>query len=238
MIRALAFCLFAVLCDQSFGASPYDRLIDVTASRNGVDRIVLRTIAQQESGKHPWVFNSDGESFRFASKKQAVNALWSLTKLSWMAKVCPPAGDGAVIRRFFSSKSSAQAFVNAYQGARSRAGKGFLRQRTDSEKSVDKGEVRIRQLWLLNTDIGIAQISYRFHGRSKASVQRWFDPAFNLNYAAAFLSRLKTKHGSDFEAAGYYHSTTQSLRNKYMVSFRKNYAKEKASAQTLSVATN
>lgn len=230
------FYVVLFLSSYSVG-SPYDPLIDRVASQYAIDRYVLRAIAQQESNKKPWTFNADGEGFHFKSKNHAVSALWSLTKAPWMVKIIPHEG-GKPIRRFFANQRAANSFLIAYQRGRRSAGSSMLRVLADQGKEVRQGEGRIRKIWLLNTDIGIAQINYRFHGQNRASVQKWFDPAFNLTYAAKHLADLKAKHGSDMTAAGFYHSKTPSVRAKYLNRFRKVYEKERASSTGSLVVAN
>lgn len=230
-------CIVLCLTLGTAHASPYDQLIDRSALRHGIDPLVLRTIAAQESRKHPWTFNADGEGFHFDTKQLAVNALWALTKRPWMAKVHPP-GRSKPIRLFFASQRSAAAYVASFnQGLRS-SGKSQVSLRRDSLKEVLEGQARIRKLWLFNTDIGIAQISYRFHGKNKATISRWFDPAFNLDYAAQHLAKLKLKYGSDMSAAGYYHSKTRAVREKYLKDFRKNYERERNAAPISTIASS
>lgn len=211
-------------------ASPYDPMIDYAAARHGVNRYVLRAITEQESQKNPWTFNADGEGFQFGSKEQAVSALWAVNQSPWMAKVVPSEGDGPMVRRFFTSANAAMAFINGYQRSLSQQGKPYLVHRTDAGKEVNKGQARVRMLWMYNTDIGIAQISYRFHARDIKSVQRWFDPAFNLDYAATLLAKHKAKYGDDLTAAGYYHSGTIEYRRAYMKAITPIYKKELANA--------
>lgn len=218
-----------MMCAQ-VDASPYDPMIDSAAARHGVNRYVLRAITEQESQKNPWSFNADGEGFRFASKDQAVAALWAINQSPWMAKIVPTTGDGVMIRRFFTSQNAAQGFINGYQRSLSQQGKRPLMQRNDPGKEVDKGQTRVRMLWMYNTDIGIAQINYRFHARDIKSVQRWFDPAFNLEYAATLLAKHKAKYGDDLKAAGYYHSGTDEYRRAYMQAILPIYKKELANA--------
>ena len=236
-MRLLCTVLLACFCQVALG-SAYDQIIDRQARNHGIDPYVLRAIAQQESNKKPWTFNADGEGFHFETKAKAVSALWSLTKAPWLVKINPPEG-GKVIRRFFSSKASAAAFLNSYQRGRKVMNKSMLAVRMDGEKDVGRGEARIRRIWLLNTDIGIAQINYRYHGQGKASIQKWFDPSFNLGYAARHLANLKKQYRvGDVEAAGYYHSKTPSVRNKYLSSFKRKYEKERNSALGDRVAAN
>ncbi|MAG64937.1 MAG: hypothetical protein CMK74_03565 [Pseudomonadales bacterium] len=214
------------LSTSSVSASVYDPLIDRAANRHGIDPMVLRAIAQQESGKNPWSFNADGEGFRFESRENAITALYAINSAPWMVKVLPHRGDGPVHRRFFRDSASAQQYLNGYLAVHGLKGNRAITQRTDSQKGLEYGQARVRRLWLLNTDIGIGQISYRFHGQNRGSVQHWFNPAINLDYAASLLAEHKRAAGSDLEAAGRYHSKTPSLRAAYMRRFMPIYRKE------------
>ncbi|HEC1424337.1 TPA: hypothetical protein R1W95_001125 [Pseudomonas aeruginosa] len=225
-MRAIA--VIAILFSHCAWASQYDSLIDAAARSKGIDPIVLRALAQKESGKHPWTFNCDGEGFYFESKNEAVWALWQISKNPWMAKVKPL--KGKTVRQFFSNRQDAIAFMNSYKAAQVRAGMQPITVRNDNLKELKSGQGRVRQLWVLNTDIGIAQVNYRFHGVTKARVQQWFDPAFNLSYAASEVARHKSRGKSDIEAAGDYHSKTPSVRAVYMKALLPIYQREKARA--------
>lgn len=204
-------------------ASDFDPMIDAAAARHGVDKIVLRAIAQHESRKYPWIFNADGEPFRFNDKTSTVQALWGLTQAPWMVKHRPLSGKGA--RRFFRSQPAAQAYA-------SKMARSFgLSLRTDDSKEILRGEIRVRKLRMNNTDLGIAQINYRSHDTGLASVQRWLDPAFNLNYAASYLAKLKRKHGSDLAAVGFYHDRRPAIQKVYMSHFMPKYEQEKRNAR-------
>ncbi|MCK1788912.1 hypothetical protein [Pseudomonas violetae] len=227
MIRILLATMLGI-ASPVFG-SPYDPLIDYAARSHGVDPIVLRAITAQESRKNPWTFNADGEPFQFKDKESAVRVLWSLTQAPWMVKAILNSGQRS--RRFFTTESSARAYAYSAQSA------GSLRLRSDDSREVSKGEIRIRPLRLINTDIGIAQVNYRWHGQGIATVQMWFDPSYNLNYAAAHLAELKKAHGSDIAAAGYYHSATPKYRQRYLANFMPKYNEEKRLASSVSLAT-
>lgn len=214
-------------------ASPYDPMIDYAARKHGVDPILLRAITAQESKKNPWTFNADGEPFQYQDKETAVRVLWSLTKAPWMTKLVTQ--DKQIIRRFFSNQSAAQSWANSMQRLQIGGRSYSLTQRIDDSKDVKKGEIRVRHLRLINTDIGIAQINYRWNGQGIATVQQWFDPRFNLDYAATRLGTLKKKHGSDLAAAGYYHSKTEKYRKKYLSDLLPRYNEEKRNA-SVSVA--
>lgn len=210
-------------------AHPYDSLIDAAAYRHGVDPIVLRAVVQAETQKKPWAFNCDGEGFYFDSKDAAIMALWQISQNPWLVKIVVK---GEVIRQFFPSAGHAQSFLTAYRLAQRRTGRAAAVVRTDSGKSVDEGEARIRQLWVVNTDIGIAEVNYRFHGVSRARVQQWFDPQYNLDYAASLIAKHKQSGRSDLDAAGDYHSKTPKERGIYMKRLIPIYRSEKANAVT------
>ena len=228
-MRALA--LGIAFFSTSLMAHPYDQLIDAAARSEGVDTLVMRSVVQKETEKQPWSFNCDGEGFVFGSKNTAISALWQISKNPWMVKIVDP--ENGVIRQFFQTPNSAQAFLNAYRAAQQRAGRTAAVLRTDSGKSVGQGEARLRQLWVINTDIGIAQVNYRFHGVTRARVQQWFGPQYNLKYAASLIAQHKRGGRTDLEAAGDYHSKTPSVRAVYMKHLRPIYEREKALALTV-----
>lgn len=55
-------------------------------------------------------------------------------------------------------------------------------------------------------DIGCMQLDYFFHGSRFRSVELMFDPHENVDYAARFLSELRTREGSWTLAAARYHA--------------------------------
>lgn len=226
-MKYLTILLFSLICANQVEASPYDPLIDYAANQHGVDPIVLRTVAAQESSKNPWTFNADGEGFQFGDKEAAVRTLWALTKFPWMVKFVT--NRKIMTRRFFSNQLEAQGFAETVRRSSSGNGGAYLL-RTDDSKDVEPGQIRVRQLRLINTDIGIAQVSYRWHGQGIATVQQWFDPRFNLDYAANHLAELKKKYGTDLAAVGYYHSSTPIHRKRYLADFMPKYNAEKRNA--------
>lgn len=211
-------------------ANPYDALIDSAARKNGIDPIVMRSVVQKETTKRPWAFNCDGEGFFFDTKERAIISLWQISHNPWLVKI--GTSNQQTLRQFFPNESEARAFLKTYRAAQYRVGQSAVVLRTDSGKSVEVGEARVRQLWVVNTDIGIAQVNYRFHGVTRARVQQWFDPAYNLNYAASLIAIHKKGGRSDLEAAADYHSKTPSVRAVYMKKLRPIYQSEKARAVT------
>lgn len=215
-------------------AHPYDALIDSAARSQGIDPIVMRSVVQKETGKQPWAFNCDGEGFFFDSKERAIISLWQISRNPWLVKI--GVSKGETVRQFFPSEAQARTFLNSYRAAQQRVGIAAAVLVSDSGKSVEVGQARVRQLWVVNTDIGIAQVNYRFHGVSRARVQQWFDPAYNLSYAASLIATHKRGGRSDLEAAADYHSKTPSVRAVYMKKLLPIYQSEKARAVT-SLAT-
>lgn len=77
-------------------------------------------------------------------------------------------------------------------------------------------------------DIGCFQLNHRWHGKGFASVDAMFDPDQSARYAANFLSQLYAETGSWERAAGYYHSRSPALAQKYQALFRQHLANARA----------
>jgi len=59
---------------------------------------------------------------------------------------------------------------------------------------------------VVNIDIGISQINYKWHRKSFASIDSMLSIDTNISYAAEHLSNLKLKHGDWHKALRHYHS--------------------------------
>ena len=59
---------------------------------------------------------------------------------------------------------------------------------------------------IVNIDIGISQINYRWHGENFTSIDSMLSIDTNISYAAEHLSNLKLKHGDWHKALRHYHS--------------------------------
>lgn len=64
-------------------------------------------------------------------------------------------------------------------------------------------------------DVGCFQVNRRWHGHAFDSLEQMFDPDANARYAARFLLELKQEAGGWRRAAGWYHSRTPELAEKY-----------------------
>ncbi|MFP4044938.1 MAG: transglycosylase SLT domain-containing protein [Rhodosalinus sp.] len=67
-----------------------------------------------------------------------------------------------------------------------------------------------------NIDVGCMQINYSWHASSFSSLENMLDPAINTAYAAAFMLRLRERHGSWRAASSAYHSTTPKYASRYL----------------------
>ncbi len=70
-------------------------------------------------------------------------------------------------------------------------------------------------------DVGCFQLNYRWHGQNFQSIESMFDPLENARYAARFLAGLYAETGDWMLAAGYYHSRTPSLADRYSSRFQR-----------------
>ncbi len=66
-----------------------------------------------------------------------------------------------------------------------------------------------------NIDVGCMQINLMYHGEKFDSVEQAFDPAFNVAYAAKFLTDLREETRSWIRAVARYHSATPVHANRY-----------------------
>ena len=55
-------------------------------------------------------------------------------------------------------------------------------------------------------DVGCMQINHRYHADAFGSVEEMFDPHRNVDYAARFLTRLKSRHDTWSMAVARYHA--------------------------------
>ncbi|MDG2407190.1 MAG: lytic transglycosylase domain-containing protein [Paracoccaceae bacterium] len=72
-----------------------------------------------------------------------------------------------------------------------------------------------------NIDVGCMQINYRWHGKAFKSIDQMIDPAYNVPYAAKFLSILYDRHGNWDKAIRYYHSGNSKYNRSYLARVKK-----------------
>lgn len=75
-----------------------------------------------------------------------------------------------------------------------------------------------------SVDVGCMQVNLRWHPRAFADLDRAFDPATNVDYAARFLVDLHRRTGDWMAAAGAYHSFQPDARRKYLARLERNIA--------------
>ena len=92
-----------------------------------------------------------------------------------------------------------------------------------------------------NIDVGCMQINVRWHRKNFDTLEAMINPRKNIEYAALFLSNLKSAHGSWEEAIKHYHSSTPKLNVKYYAKVQKAWSKKtdnESLVQTASLVLN
>lgn len=92
-------------------------------------------------------------------------------------------------------------------------GKGvFFNSKDKLEAWVQETQASVTQ----SVDVGCMQVNQKWHARAFASLEEAIDPATNVDYAARFLLRLYGETFDWWEAAGRYHSSTESYKRIYL----------------------
>lgn len=73
-------------------------------------------------------------------------------------------------------------------------------------------------------DVGCMQVNLRWHPQAFVTLEHGLDPAINVDYAARHLAELYQQTGDWTEAAGRYHSATDSYKTAYLGRLRQNLA--------------
>jgi soluble lytic murein transglycosylase-like protein len=95
-------------------------------------------------------------------------------------------------------------------------------------KAAAVAEVKaLKAKGVTNIDVGCMQINLRYHPDAFDSLDQAFDPAFNVAYAATFLSGLRDSQNSWTKAIGRYHSATPMYANRYRAKVFKFWNEEK-----------
>ena len=83
-------------------------------------------------------------------------------------------------------------------------------------KQAAIAEVRaLKAKGVRNIDVGCMQVNLHFHPKAFDNLEQAFDPAQNVAYAAALLTKLKRDHHSWTKAVGLYHSATPKFNGPY-----------------------
>ncbi len=92
---------------------------------------------------------------------------------------------------------------------------------------------KLKNAGVTNIDVGCMQINLWYHPDAFASLSDAFDPKTNVQYAAKFLSNLKSQWGSWREAVRRYHSADLSRGHAY----EQRVTQNKSDLRTTSYAT-
>lgn len=219
--HALILCLLPVIT-----FADVNRLFVHYGKVYGIDPVLLKVIANNESALNPYAMNINKESIHeCTSKTEALKGLkYTIThpyvvhvkqgtasrvksipeyKLNCVFK---QRGKKSFDRLWFSSEEKAVNFTHRYP------------------RSVIK---QVRKVKVSSTDIGYAQINWKHHGEHFDSVRELFDPVTNLGYQSRYLHRLIQRYGSWKKAVGYYNSSTDKYRIPYMKRIISDYYKVK-----------
>lgn len=92
-------------------------------------------------------------------------------------------------------------------------GKGvFFDTKQDLETWVRQTQSSVTQ----SVDVGCMQVNQKWHARQFSSLEEATDPKSNVDYAARFLLSLYRETRDWWQAAGRYHSSTESYKSVYL----------------------
>lgn len=163
--------LAAALCLPGVGQASLDELFDVMGHRYGIDSDLLRAVAYQESKFHPWSINVNKEGFFPRSKQEAIDLLRQLDKNRWLLTTWY---GKRKVREFYASEAAAKRGLASKSGVTKHA---------------------LRYVNVKSTDVGLMQVNWMYHGKNAPSLDRLFDPDWNVAYGAHFLSGLVRQYG-------------------------------------------
>ena len=129
-----------------------------------------------------------------------------------------PQGILSSISRVESGHAWPDGSVRGWPWATNNRGKGkYFQKREEALKYIKKVIARGDR----NIDVGCMQINYRWHGKAFKSLEQMIDPAYNIPYAARFLSTLYERHGNWDKAIKYYHSGNSKYNRSYLARVKK-----------------
>jgi len=150
-----------------------------------------------------------------------------------------PPGILSSISRVESAHAWPDGSVKGWPWATNNRGKGkYFQKREEALKYIKK----VIASGDHNIDVGCMQINYRWHGKAFTSLEQMIDPAYNIPYAARFLSTLYERHGNWDKAIRYYHSGNSKYNLSYLARVKKVWPDVQAqvafASQTNSETTN
>ncbi len=201
---ALACLLFSGMTMANLNPD-YDRYFSAAAKAYGVPEVVLRSICELESKGNPWALNVNGVSFQPASREEALALLEHTRQRPWLLSVRYRKQEPQL--SFFRSEKDAQRALSEIYSNNHR---WYLENPVHTD---------IRRLDMRSVDIGLMQINHLFHGRHFDSQAEIFDPRTNIFYAAKYLRRLMSRHGTIKKSVAFYHSNTEKYQAIYLSLF-------------------
>jgi hypothetical protein len=106
----------------------------------------------------------------------------------------------------------------------------------DSKDALEAWVRQTQTAGIKSVDVGCMQINQKWHARQFASLEEATDPVANVDYAARFLLRLYGESRDWWQAAGRYHSSTESYKRIYLSKLSQN--QKLANVRSKSIATD
>jgi hypothetical protein len=168
-------------------------LYETNSRKYGVDPYLIQAIAYVESAGRPWTINIDGEAFGFNNRNDVIKYLRHVESRPWMVSVTL---NGKTTYRWFATEQKAQEQYHSYVASLGTTSR-----------------IRARKVNPNNTDIGLMQVNWRYHGNQVGVTQEeLLDPSVNMDYATRLLAGLIRQHGV-WPGIARYHSS-KSLNQK------------------------
>lgn len=170
-------------------------------------------IIRHESEVNPFALNIDGEGFLLNSRIKAENRWKSIARNPWMVKV--RLENREFYRGFFSSYNDAKSWAQKIARTSPHAPKIAEKKILNPSKKI----IILRKINIKNTDLGLGQTNYIYHGqkyRNKIGFFDWLDPSISVEYTTLLLSKLVKKHKSPIKAMGYYHNNNPKIQSRYL----------------------
>lgn len=197
----------------SYSNGDYRLMVEAAARRYGISPSIPMAIIRHESNINPHALNIDGEGFLLNSRYEAESRWSNIAKNPWMVKL--RLENNQFYRSFFLNYSDAASW--AQKIAKSSPHKPKILEKKVINPS--KKTIILRKINVKNTDLGLGQTNYIYHGQkysNKISFFDWLDPSINIEYTTLLLSRLIKKHKSPIKAMGHYHNKKPKIQSRYL----------------------
>lgn len=133
-----------------------------------------------------------------------------------------PEGLLSAIARTESGRAQGKSGIRAWPWTSNVRGKAYY---YDSKKDALDHMRQLVERGVLEFDVGCMQINYRWHAENFDDLAQMIDPMENTDYAARYLSELRSETGDWDRATRYYHSRDPGRGAAYLGRVRKALAR-------------